>query len=92
MYEDTVIAIEKLTKDIICALVQHPEDVKIVRTEDNAEIFFTIRVNALDMGRLIGTGGANVEAMRRILRSAGKAKGTAVILKINEPELPLNTE
>ena len=63
---------------VIKALVDNPNDVKIVRTVDEMGVLMTLEVNAADMGKVIGRSGNTAKAIRTLLRVVG--------MKNNEPE------
>ena len=70
----------------IKALVDNPNDVKIVRTVDEMGVLMTLEVNAADMGKVIGRSGNTAKAIRTLLRVVGMKNNSRVNLKINEPE------
>ena len=70
---------------IVKALVDHPEDVKIIRTVDEMGVLLTMDVHAEDMGKIIGRSGNTAKAIRTLLRVVGMKNGARVNLKINEP-------
>ncbi len=71
---------------VIKALVDNPNDVKIVRTVDEMGVLMTLEVNAADMGKVIGRSGNTAKAIRTLLRVVGMKNNSRVNLKINEPE------
>lgn len=71
---------------VIKAIVDHPEDVVIERTVDNLGVLLTLKVNALDMGKVIGKDGKIATgAIRPLLTAVGMKHNARVSLKINEP-------
>ncbi len=70
---------------VIKALVEKPEDVKIVRTVDEMGVLMTLDVNKDDMGKIIGREGNTAKAIRTLLRVVGMKNNSRVNLKINEP-------
>lgn len=71
---------------VIKALVENPNDVKIVRTVDEMGVLMTLTVNPADMGKIIGRSGNTAKAIRTLLRVVGMKNNARVNLKINEPE------
>lgn len=69
----------------IKALVDNPNDVKIVRTVDEMGVLLTLTVNPADMGKIIGRMGNTAKAIRTLLRVVGMKNNARVNLKINEP-------
>jgi predicted RNA-binding protein YlqC (UPF0109 family) len=82
MVENDVIFLEQLVK----ALVDNPDDVKINRTVDEMGVLITLDVNPADMGKVIGRSGNTAKAIRTLLRVVGMKNNARVNLKINEPE------
>ncbi len=71
---------------VIKALVDNPDQVKIVRTVDEMGVLMTLEVGAADMGKVIGRSGNTAKAIRTLLRVVGMKNNSRVNLKINEPE------
>ncbi|MEI6528604.1 MAG: KH domain-containing protein [bacterium] len=70
---------------VIKALVDNPNDVKIVRTVDEMGVLLTLDVSPADMGKVIGRMGNTAKAIRTLLRVVGMKNNSRVNLKINEP-------
>lgn len=70
---------------VVKALVEHPEDVKIVRTVDEMGVLMSLDVHKDDMGKIIGREGNTAKAIRTLLRVVGMKNNSRVNLKINEP-------
>ncbi len=77
---------------VVKALVDNPNDVKIVRTVDEMGVLMTLAVNPADMGKVIGRQGNTAKAVRTLLRVVGMKNNARVNLKINEPEGGLKNE
>ena len=77
---------QQFLQDLVKALVDHPEDVKINRTVDEMGVLLTLDVHAEDMGKVIGRSGNTAKAIRTLLRVVGMKHTARVNLKINEPE------
>ncbi len=71
---------------VVKALVDHPEDVKIERKVDEMGVLLSLKVNAEDMGQIIGRDGATARAIRNLVRIVGLRSHARVNLKIEEPE------
>jgi len=71
---------------LIKALVDHPEDVKVSRTVDEMGVLLSLKVNAEDMGQIIGRSGSTARAIRNLVRIIGLKNHARVNLKIEEPE------
>ncbi|MFA6404760.1 MAG: KH domain-containing protein [Candidatus Paceibacterota bacterium] len=70
---------------VIKALVDYPDQVKIVRTVDEMGVLLTLEVSAADMGKIIGRQGNTAKSIRTLLRVVGMKNNSRVNLKINEP-------
>ncbi len=81
MHED-----KQFLENLVKALVDHPENVRINRTVDEMGVLLTLDVHADDMGKIIGRSGNTAKAIRTLLRVVGMKHDARVNLKINEPE------
>lgn len=70
---------------VIKALVDNPDDVKIDRKVDEMGVLLSLKVNAEDMGQIIGKEGATARAIRNLVRIVGLKNHARVNLKIEEP-------
>lgn len=71
---------------IIKALVDHPDEVIIVKKMDTMGVLLTLTVHPDDMGKIIGREGKiATQAIRPLLRAVGLKHNAIVSLKINEP-------
>ncbi len=71
---------------LVKAIVDNPNDVKIERKVDEMGVLLTLKVNAQDMGQVVGRQGATAKAIRSLLRIVGIKNNARVNLKIEEPE------
>lgn len=71
---------------LIKSLVDHPEDVVVSRTVDEMGVLLSLKVNAEDMGQIIGRNGSTARAIRNLVRIIGLKNHARVNLKIEEPE------
>ena len=74
-----------LMEYIAKSLVEHPEDVQISESGSGDRIRLELKVNAEDMGRVIGKSGRVANAVRALLRVAAERKGKQVTLDVLEP-------
>lgn len=77
---------QEFVEFIVKAIVNSPDDVKTSRTVDEMGVLITLKVDPLDMGGVIGKGGATARALRTLLRVVGAKNNARVNLKIEEPE------
>ena len=71
---------------LVKSIVDHPDDVKLERTVDELGVLLRLKVNAADMGQVVGRQGATAKAIRSLLRIVGIKNNARVNLKIEEPE------
>lgn len=71
---------------LVKSIVDHPDDVKVDRKLDEMGVLLTLKVNAQDMGQVVGRQGATAKAIRSLLRIVGIKNNARVNLKIEEPE------
>lgn len=61
-----------LLKTIVCAVVEHDDQVRVDCDVMPARVVFSVYVHHDDMGLVIGERGANGDAIRRIVWTAAK--------------------
>ena len=71
---------------LVKSIVDHPDEVKIERKIDEMGVLLSLKVNAQDMGQVVGRMGATAKAIRSLLRIVGIKNNARVNLKIEEPE------
>ena len=69
-----MINLQETLVDIAKAIVDSPEEVKVVETEDDNTITLTLTVAPDDMGMVIGRHGKIAKAIRTVIKAA--AAGT----------------
>ena len=76
---------QKLLEDIVKAIVDKPDEVKVNINESENTIVYELNVGEGDLGKVIGKKGRNVNSIRTLL-SASNAKegGKRAILEIIE--------
>lgn len=75
---------KELTKRIIKALVDHPEQIVISEVEGKQVTVLEIRAAKEDLGKIIGKQGRNAKAIRTILNAASAKKKKRTIMEIVE--------
>ena len=68
--------------NIAKAIVDHPDDVNVLESEENNKITLVLNVAESDMGMVIGKGGKIAKAIRTIMRVAASADGKEVSVVI----------
>lgn len=61
---------ENLVQYLAEQLVDHPEDVKTERVEQGNDVTIELRVNAEDMGKVIGKQGRIAKSIRTLVKAA----------------------
>ena len=74
--------LEKLLVDIVSAIVDTPDEVKVVRNENGNKIEFTLSVAPDEMGMVIGRGGKIAKAIRTVVKAASASTGKKVTVDI----------
>ena len=74
--------LKDLTLRMAQAVVNNPDQVRIVVTEGASMIVLELSVDPDDMGRIIGKKGQIANAMRTLLRSSAAQNGRRVNLEI----------
>jgi uncharacterized protein len=69
-------------KFVVENLVNHKEDIKIEKKDDELWTLLTLSVNKEDMGMIIWKGGSTINALRSILRLLGLKLNRKINLKV----------
>lgn len=77
---------QEFLETVVKALVENPNDVEVKRDIDERGVLLTLKVNPIDMGKIIGKQGQTAKALRTLLRIVGNTNNARVNLKIFEPE------
>lgn len=77
---------QEFVEYVVKSIVDHPDDVMVVRSIDEMGVLLTLTVNPDDMGQVIGRQGGTAKSIRTLLRVIGAKNNARVNLKINEPE------
>ena len=75
---------KKLIKLIATELVDLPEEVDVVETENNGYIKVELRVADQDMGKVIGKQGKIAKAIRNVAKAAATKNNQKVEVKITQ--------
>jgi len=63
-------------------LVDNPDDVNVTERETDSETVFELRVNATDMGKVIGRQGRIAKEIRALMRSVAARQGKRISVDI----------
>lgn len=77
---------KQLIEYIVSNIVNHPESVSITEeaTDNKDTTKYLIKVDAEDVGRVIGKQGKVIKAIRQIIRIAAIQKGVRAIVDLQE--------
>jgi|FaiFalDrversion2_1042247.scaffolds.fasta_scaffold09065_3 uncharacterized protein len=76
---------QEVLETILKALVNNPEDVKVVRTLDEMGVLLSVKVHPQDMGIIIGNRGETIKAIRNLIKVIGNRHYARVNIKLLEP-------
>jgi len=77
-----MINLQETLVDIAKAIVDSPEEVKVVETQDDNTITLTLTVAPDDMGMVIGRHGKIAKAIRTVIKAASANCGKKVNVEI----------
>ena len=63
-------------------LVDNPDEVNVTESENESETVYELRVNAADMGKVIGRQGRIAKEIRAIMRSVALRQGKRISVDI----------
>lgn len=75
---------EEFLRYAVGQLVEFPDEVVVVRTEQPGKVTFRLVVRKSDIPRVIGKNGHTIQALRSMLLASGKKKGIRTALEIIE--------
>ena len=81
----SIVKLQKWLQLLISGVVSFPDDIVIKQSEDEQGVLFTIEVHEEDRGKVIGKKGAIANAIRVVLRSAGRLLDVRASMKILIP-------
>ena len=75
-----------LTRLIVSRIVDKPDEVEITTDEQGRGLVIEVSVAETDMGKVIGKGGRNIDAIRAVVRAAGLRHHDRVQVELVEDE------
>lgn len=76
--------LEKVLTDVVCSIVDKPEEVRVTTEEDRGEIVLVLTVAPDDMGKVIGKHGRIAKALRLIVKAAAVGSDKRVDVEIRD--------
>jgi predicted RNA-binding protein YlqC (UPF0109 family) len=70
--------LKETLRNIAKAIVDHPDDVTVVETQNDDKVTLVLSVAENDMGMVIGKNGKIAKAIRTVMRAAASADGKEV--------------
>ena len=70
--------LKETLRNIAKAIVDHPDDVTILETQDEDRVTLVLSVAENDMGMVIGKSGKIAKAIRTVMRAAASIDGKEV--------------
>lgn len=83
---ETALAIQEFVEYVVLKLIEHPEDAAVVHQQKGEHHEFHIRLNQVDIGRVIGRNGHTIEAIRSLVDAAAERNGLSVGIEVDEAE------
>lgn len=75
---------KQLLEVIAAALVDSPEDIVVLETENENEIILKLTVAPADMGKVIGKQGRIAKAIRTVVRASGSKSNKKIVVDIQQ--------
>lgn len=76
--------IKGLLEQIVCALVDHPDQVRVTELEGTHSVVLELSVAPSDVGKVIGKKGIHADAIRRLVHAIGGKTKKRYVLEILE--------
>jgi len=73
---------KNLLLEILSNIVKHPEEIKIVESNEDKNVIFEIYSNSEDVGQIIGKDGRTIKSINILLNAAKKDPDKKFILKV----------
>ncbi|MBE6564540.1 MAG: KH domain-containing protein [Ruminococcaceae bacterium] len=73
---------KKILSDIAKAIVDNPDEVTVLESEEGSNVLLELHVAPGDMGKVIGRHGRIAKAIRAVMKAAANADGKRVIVEI----------
>lgn len=73
---------DEFLRFVVQQLVEYPDEAILTHREESGKIIFQLYLRKSDVGRLIGKGGATINALRELLNAAAEQQGKKVVLEI----------
>jgi uncharacterized protein len=71
---------------VVKGLVEHPDEVTVTPVDRSGMTIYELRLNASDVGRIIGRQGVTINAIRSLLLAGSARKGLRCAVEIVEDQ------
>jgi len=86
--DDTIGKLQQTMNLLVTALVDDPSTVEIGTTEGHSLVIFEVRCPQVEMGKIVGKSGRNIQALRTIMSAIGAKHKKRVQVEVIEPDTP----
>ena len=76
---------EAYLESMVKPLLSKPESFKVTKTTDNMGVLLSLDVSLEDVAHVIGKGGQNISAVRRLVGMYGMRNDAKISVRVNEP-------
>lgn len=83
---EATLGIQEFVEYVVLKLIEHPEDASVLHEQKGERHEFHIRLNQVDIGRVIGRNGHTIEAIRNLVRVAAERAELDVAIEVDEAE------
>ena len=74
--------LKQVLTDIAKAIVDNPDEVTVIQTEDDGNIYLELNVAPDDMGKVIGKQGRIAKDIRKVVKAAATKEKKRVVVEI----------
>jgi len=76
--------VEQFLEFVIKGLVDHPDEVVLIKLERDNKVVFNVQLHPEDIGKVIGKHGQTIEAIRAVLAVGAARAGMKAHLEVAE--------
>lgn len=75
---------KRLIETVVRRLSDHPDETRVMESQEGRTMVYEIEVPEVDRGRLIGRDGRTVRALRAFVSAAAAARGKRVLIRVRD--------
>jgi len=91
MCDASDVSINEILFNIVCIIVDHPDEVEVAATWGDFSGTLTVKVHADDFRTLIGKGGRTIRSIRVIIGGMGRKLDRRLVVVVEDVPIPGNT-